>query len=57
VDTMFTGFVFVKVYFLGGDVFWGLSSGALSGGYGVPYICGTICILFRPYLASCGDDV
>jgi len=26
------------------------------GGYGVPSICGSICILFRPYLVSCGGD-
>ena len=32
----------------------GLSPGVFLGGYGVLSICGTICILFRPYLASCG---
>jgi len=35
----------------------GLSSGVFLGGYVVPSICGTICILFRPYLSYCGDDV
>jgi len=35
----------------------GLFSGVFLGGYGVPSICGTICILFRPYLTSCRDDV
>jgi len=51
-------FVSVKVSVLGGDVFLvGLSSGALFGGYGAPSIYGIICILFRPYPASCGDGV
>jgi hypothetical protein len=35
----------------------GLFSGVFLGGYGVPSICGTICILFRSFSASCGDDV
>jgi len=30
----------------------GLSSGVFLGGYGVPSICGTICILFRPYFTG-----
>jgi len=34
-----------------------LSSVVFLGGYGVLFICGTICILFRPFLASCGNDV
>jgi hypothetical protein len=56
VDTVFTEFVSVKVSVLGGDVFWWVYlQGALFGGYGVPSIHGTICILFRPYLASCED--
>jgi len=58
VDTVFT----VYCFYLGVRLSWcyvfvGLSSGALFGGYGVPSIYGTICILFRPYLASCGNDV
>jgi len=51
------GDVVVKVSVLGGDVFWWVIFGGLYGGYGVPSICDIICILFRPYLASCGDDV
>jgi len=37
--------------------FGGLSSGALLGGYDVPSIRGTICILFCPYLTSQRYDV
>ena len=48
---------FVGVCFRWRSVLVGLFPGVFLGGYDVPSICGTICILFRPYLASCGDDV
>jgi len=57
VDTVLTVFVSVKVSVIGGDVFWWVIFRGLFGGYGVPSICGTICTLSHPYLASCGDDV
>jgi hypothetical protein len=57
VDVVFTVFVSVEVSVLGGIVFWWVFFRGLYGGYGVQSICGTICILFRPYLASCEDDV
>jgi len=50
-------FVFVKVSVLGGDSLGEFIFRVLFGGYGVPSICGTISILFRPFLASCGDGV
>jgi len=53
---VFTVLVFLKESILGGDVFWWVYySRVFLGGYGVPSICGTICILFRPYLTSCRD--
>jgi hypothetical protein len=48
---------FISRVFLGGDERWWVYLQVFLGGYGVPSICGTICILFRPYLASCGDGV
>jgi hypothetical protein len=54
---VFTMFVFLESV-LGVGVFWWVYfQGCFIGGYGVPSICGTICILFRSYPASCGDDV
>jgi len=61
-DIVFSMVGVAKESILGDDVIFGgcleeVFIWILICGYGIPSICGTVCILFRPYLASCGVDV